>query len=252
MARDFVRASNEYLEIATAPVTVAPLTVSCWANTDVSTTTDDYCLLQIQDASTTDDYWRLNADGDTNSGEFTWRAKRSSGSAIAVSTLVPTTGIWYHIAGIEISSSSRKILVDGGNSGTNATSKVPVNIDTMAIGRERDSTPGDSWEGKIAEVAVWSAALTDTEVGILAAGYSPLFVRPQSLVFYSLLIRDLIEKISGTTLANSGTTVIEHPPIIYPNTPFITSLTATPPTGAIMNQFQGPNLGADLFNGTLL
>jgi hypothetical protein len=32
----------------------------------------------------------------------------------------------------------------------------------------------------------------------------------------------------------------------------IWSIPAAPPVGAIMNQFQGTNLGADLFNGTLL
>lgn len=39
---------------------------------------------------------------------------------------------------------------------------------------------------------------------------------------------------------------------LVPGTVVVQEAEAAPPVGAIMNQFQGANLGADLFNGTLL
>ena len=70
--------------------------------------------------------------------------------------------------------------------------------------------------GSIAEPAVWNVVLTDAEVAILGAGFSPLFVRPQNLVFYPDLIRGLNDKVGGLTLTANGTVVSAHPPIIYP------------------------------------
>ena len=73
-------------------------------------------------------------------------------------------------------------------------------------------------EGYWAETAVWSVALTDAEVASYQAGYSPLLVRPEGLVFYEPSFRDLkADQIGGKTMAEPGTVVaFPHPPgIIY-------------------------------------
>lgn len=226
MARNIVRASNEYLELLSAPVTAPPFTISAWAKTDVGTTTDDYCIAQIQDRSANDSYWRLNADGADNLGEFAFGA-RAPGSSLrqAVSTIVPVVGKWYQVTGIEFTSGSRKVLVDGGGAGTNSEIEVPTGIDSISTGRERDNTDADSWSGDLAEVAVWNVGLTDREASILAI-YSALFVRPQNLVYYTKLLRSPKDRISGSILTLNGTTVSIHPPIIYPSPPMIMTLAA--------------------------
>ena len=224
MARYIDRASNEYLELSSTVVTAAPLTVSAWARTDVSTTTDDYCIVQIGDASEADHYFRLSADGSGDPGELAWGARGGSGSALAQarSSIIPTVDQWYHMAGIEISSSSRRLLVDGTDISTNTSSRTPTGVDTITIGRERDSTPDDSWSGDVAEVGIWDVALTDAEAISLSAGYSPLFIRPQNLVFYAPLIRDVLDRVSGSTLTLGGTPdVSDHIPIIYPSPQFV-------------------------------
>lgn len=227
MARNFVRASDEYLELLSAPITAAPFTISALARTDTDTTSDDYCIAQIQNSAVSGHYWRLNADGSgAEAGDFSFSVNAAGSFEDANSGLIPVVGTWYHVAAIAIASDSRKILVDGTNEATNTVLRTPTNIDSISIGRERDSTPSDSWSGDIAEVAVWNVALMDAEVAILAARYSPLFVRPGNLVFYSLLVRSLQERISGNILTANGTTVAAHPAIIYPSPPFFAAAVA--------------------------
>ena len=55
--------------------------------------------------------------------------------------------------------------------------------------------------------------------------------------------------IPGGGTLSEDTTSAEY---LLPGGGTISVEVAVPPTGAIMNQLQGPNLGADLFNGTLI
>ena len=63
-----------------------------------------------------------------------------------------------------------------------------------------------------AEVGIWNAALTADEVASLAKGMSCDKVRPQSLVFYAPLVRNLIDQKGGLAITNNnGATVANHP-----------------------------------------
>ena len=63
-----------------------------------------------------------------------------------------------------------------------------------------------------AEVGIYNAALTAAEVAALAKGMTCDKVRPQSLVFYAPLVRDLIDAKGGLTITNNnGATVANHP-----------------------------------------
>jgi hypothetical protein len=65
--------------------------------------------------------------------------------------------------------------------------------------------------GQIAEVGIWNAALTAAEVASLAKGMTCDKVRPQNLVFYAPLVRDLNDQKGGLTITNNnGATVAAH------------------------------------------
>ena len=67
-----------------------------------------------------------------------------------------------------------------------------------------------------AEVGIWSAALTQPEIAALAKGMTCDKIRPQSLVFYAPLVRDLNDQKGGLAITNNnGATVANHPRI-YP------------------------------------
>jgi hypothetical protein len=86
------------------------------------------------------------------------------------------------------------------------------------------STACNWLSGKVAEAAVWNVALTITDVAVLNAGYSPLFVKPQNLVAYWPLARDYFNqwhcKFSCSNLLafRAGTPEASaHCPIINPS-----------------------------------
>lgn len=65
--------------------------------------------------------------------------------------------------------------------------------------------------GDIAEVGVWDIDLTAAEVASLAKGVSPALVRPQSLVTYLPLIRDVIDVRAANGFTDVNTTAANHP-----------------------------------------
>ena len=69
--------------------------------------------------------------------------------------------------------------------------------------------------GRIAEVGLWNAALTASEIASLADGMTCDKVRPQSLVFYAPLIRDLQDLRGGLSITNNNTATVANHPRVY-------------------------------------
>ena len=67
----------------------------------------------------------------------------------------------------------------------------------------------------MAEVGIWNAALTAAEVASLAKGMTCDKVRPQSLVFYAPLVRDLIDQKGGLIITNNNTATVAVHPRVY-------------------------------------
>ena len=62
---------------------------------------------------------------------------------------------------------------------------------------------------------MWQASLTAAEIASLAKGMTCEKICPQSLVFYTPLIREIQDLARGMTLTDTSTTVANHPRI-YP------------------------------------
>ena len=66
--------------------------------------------------------------------------------------------------------------------------------------------------GQYAEIGVWHEPLTAAEIASLAKGMTCDKVRPQNLVFYAPLVRDLNDQKGGLVITNNnGATVANHP-----------------------------------------
>lgn len=135
-------------------------------------------------------------------------------------------GAWNHGAAVFASETSRTPYLNG-TAGTNGTVSVVVtNSPNVIVGvRWQGTTAGfgtSGWfDGDIADAAIWNVALTAAEIASLAAGASPLTIRPQSLVFYAPMTGE-----STTTevnligpalsLSNSPARATSHPRIFNP------------------------------------
>jgi hypothetical protein len=70
----------------------------------------------------------------------------------------------------------------------------------------------DKFIGSMANVALWSVALTDSEISALSIGFSPRQIRPQNLKFFTPLINTGKELISHYAISSStGTAAAAHP-----------------------------------------
>ncbi len=113
----------------------------------------------------------------------------------------------------------------------NSSSDTAVGADIRDTGASGNS----AWEGDYAEAAFYTATLTQEELTTLSLGYSPLLVRPSSLVAYWPIIGRTSPEIDivggfGMTLNNAPPTA-DHPSVIYPSTN--TGLWISPPSGAV-------------------
>ena len=203
MAYSFTAASNQYLS-APAPVTTLPITMACWFRVASPSTFN-----AILSTSTT-----IGANRHTllvNVNELRLQTQAGPTPATATATAAPSTE-WHHGAAVVNSTASRTVFLDGGNSNTNTTSLGTVTPTALHIGARFAASFGGFTNGLIAEVGIWNAALTAAEIASLAKGMTCDKVRPQNLVFYAPLVRDLIDARGGRAITNNnGATVAAHP-----------------------------------------
>ena len=218
-ARLFNDAASEFLEnTASAPVTAAPFTMACWGNSDSTTATQT--AIQIQDKDAAGARWNLEFDGTNPADELNFNIIAGGLGTSASTTTGYTANTWHHAAAVEASATSHAVYIDGGNSGSSSTSKAPAGADSISVGRAGDSTPNNYFSGLLAEVAVWSVALSAGDVAQFADPVSALLVRPESLVFYCPIIGRYspeIDVVGGLNLTVTGAVAGAHPRIFYPS-----------------------------------
>lgn len=109
---------------------------------------------------------------------------------------------------------------------------------TLDIGNNVDNNR--SFDGAIAEFALWDRILNAGEIAALAKGFSPIFFDPS---FYAPLIgrnSPETQPISSTTGTVTGAVVDPHPRIIYPTPTQIRRFTTAAAAGATWPGYQSP------------
>jgi len=213
--------TNDYLEVASAPVSIEPFTMATWYYSTTSGVPFEPLLALADSAHTGGDDKQIRLIINDIGGQWTISANSWStdGYHRANATAASSHGVWQHATGVWASQSSRAAYLNGGSKGTdtnlNDNTQVPNELN-IGYGPWSGGTT-DKWNGYLAETAIWNVALTDEEVAILAKGFSPRFVRPQNLVFYLPGVRNIQDLRKGVTLIQGGTvSTIAHPRIIYP------------------------------------
>ena len=232
MARLFNDAAPEYLYINSGILTAVPVSMSCWFNCDDAAIYPTPIFLADKDVGT--EYLGISCRGAAQGNKV--RAVTSNGgtAAYAETSTAWSANTWHHVCAVFASNTDRRIYLDGGGKGTNATNVVPANIDRFCVGFAGTSTPSGYMSGDIAEVALWNTALTDDDAASLAKHISPFMVKQQNLAGYWPLVRGLVDRTYGYTLTASGTVVSAHSRIIYPSSPMglgISPSAAPPSTG---------------------
>lgn len=186
MARGFTRASSHYLEYAGAVGSAPSLTFALWFNSVASTGTST--MIGLYNSASNINNYRL----ETGSAAQILVAFHAgpTGSAQATGVATWTTNTWNHAACKFVTDgvgncNDVSVFLNGANKITNNTS-VPhaTGLNRTSIGRRGTSTAGSYMDGRIAEVAIWSMALSDAQIAQLAKGIRPWKIEWASLIGY--------------------------------------------------------------------
>ena len=209
--------TNQSITTPVAGVTAEPLTIVAWFYPTRNTARTAIVSLADTTAGSpgAQMFYALIEDG-TIAGDPICATKQNGVSVLAeaASTSGFITNEWNHGCAVFTSTTSRTIYLNGGSSATNTTlvSTNANTVDKTAIGCLGRSTSVAFFQGRVAEVGIWNVALTAAEVASLAKGMTCDKVRPQNLVFYAPLVRNLIDQKGGLTITNNnGATVANHP-----------------------------------------
>ena len=252
MARSF-NGSNQYLaRLSTPPVAAGyPFTMACWFKT---ATTATQCLMGLGDAYDVHDHRHtLYTGGAGATLKFQTVDSGTLGQAETAATV--SSGVWSHACGVLGWSNWRAVYLNGGSQDIDTTSVNPVVTDYFGIAAlvsRAGPTVQYYLNGQVAEAAVWDVALTPAEIAVLAAGYPPPFVRPQSLKSYYPLIRssaDVFGNINYAVTEYNSPTVTDGPPMLYYVTPQFGQVITAVPSGTI---FASSVLNSAIFSGTIV
>lgn len=209
---------GDYVDLGSLDVVEAQsaLTVSLWVK--VTTAADFKMLFGKQFSGTSRVTVQTGGSGIGDSNEVIVSVSNGStcnGNTSGANLL--TLNTWVHLAlvfdGGGAANADRMKLYAGGVAKTlNFTGTAPATTPTdTAHAYLGGLTTTNNLTGKIAEVGIWQAALTSTQVGNLAGGDKPDTIAT-GLVFYAALKSDITDS-QGATLTANGNAAIDadHP-----------------------------------------
>ena len=201
--------TSDYL--ALTPFTpIVPVTISAWCR---ATSAADRTIWhqRIGDSSMNSSIrlmlygGKVRADhtsGGTNSAAY------STGS-------FPTDGTWFHCCGYLPATTSRIAYLNGVAGTTNTATRSSFTPDRHRLFSLAPLSASGMLD-QVAEIGVWTAALTAAEILALSRGFPPTKIRPQSLRNYVRGLRTL-RTLVGEPGTISGTSSPEdfHPRMYY-------------------------------------
>ena len=220
MARSF-NGTTQYLECAGAAISSGAATFAGWIYLEAST---DLAYGPAVYNSSANNFWHIR-HVDTQG----WGAVRASGANVAYRLQGSNSTVgWHHVCGTWAASSSAlpSLYVDGVSiTGTTLSATVTPSVDRTGIQTSIYSGRGYG-KGRNAEQAIWAAELSAAEAVALYRGFTPLQIRPASLVAYWPLgghygQLDVDRWKNRYDLTPTGSpTWADHPRVIYPRRSF--------------------------------
>ena len=182
MARDLPGTTSDYLyvgDVAAIDITGTALTVAAWVLLDANT---NRTVAAKYDQTGAGNQYLLYIDGSSN---LTMIVSDSGGDDTAAGATGVSTGVWHHAAGVKngTGAGALKAYLDGAQDAS-VTSDRSIQGTASVLHIGRYSNAAAPFDGAIAEVGIWDAALSAAEIAALARGVSPLHIRRPSLRGY--------------------------------------------------------------------
>jgi hypothetical protein len=222
MARLFNGTTDRLDWASVANLATSAKTLALWINAE-TLTTDQY-FFNINNGAAVSGF-RFFLRGAVVTGSLGYRQVGATDLQRYGNTTVLTANTWTHLLATHNGTFTDYTTVHIYLNGTEIASYFTgVNGDTPTAltglwsvgGRPEDDTR--NFDGQIAEVGLWNRVLTAAEIALLANAYSPVLI-PNSLLFYTDLIRNTANRRGAAASTVDGTTVNPHPRVIHTSHP---------------------------------
>lgn len=225
MARRFNGTSDSINCSTGVPIPTGAMTVSCWVNTAAAAGHYQGIVARNQSNGLTAGPYYLAGNSVITNGHFNYYVQTTgAGGQVGLDpgTILPVTGIWYHVLMTYADASGIAAFVNGvsdgtaaGNGGTQLTTTQP-----QYIGRD---TANSFFAGAIADVAIWNIVLASSQISQLATGVRPVQASPGGLIGWWPLGGTLSPEPdmsgNGNNGVLTGTTFTPDPPQLVPLPP---------------------------------
>lgn len=214
MARDFNGSSYKLTRADTCGFSGYPLSMACWFNLDNTTAT--HGLMNFGSTVTSQNYVGLWADGAASGDPINMVHDDISGATRSNNTTGFSASTWQHAGGV-LTASRIRAWLNGAASTDKSHSLTWPSMNRTGIGVLERGTPALYVDGRIAEAALWNVELETADFLMLAAGCSPLRVKPAGLVAYWPIIgtdTDEDDAVGGYTLTVTGAAKAAHPRMV--------------------------------------
>jgi len=236
MARDFSKNTANYLSLGTGTLgallnALGAVSVHAWLYADtLSTGANDNRSVTVKVSGSSAGV-AMFVGGATAKFGIGGRSVVTDGFQSKSATTTFTSGAWHACGGVcdfagDVVTPYYQGVAEGGGAVTFAnpafTYGAATNHDMIGAADNAPGSTAQQFDGRIAEVAIWTVDIGANGFASLAKGYSPPFVRPDKLIFYADLLgrgspeRDLRSGATGTI--TGSVPVYAHVPIIYPAT----------------------------------
>lgn len=214
MARNF-NGTTDRIDWGNVCPATAAMSVSAWARV----TADGVRREVMTKEAATPKGWELCITAVSGFVEFGVFGNGAYPTSQSTSTGILIADGWSHLGGSrDANGGTLRTYVRGAADGTGSAGAAAPEDDTTVLRFGGRAADRPMW-GDLAELAVWDAELNASEFAALGKGFSPLLIRPTSLVLYAPLIGryspeiDLVGSASGTL---TGTANAAHTRVFYP------------------------------------
>jgi len=225
MARALDHTQSEYLIREEAPVTEYPFVMACRFRIEVNVTSSTSGIMEVRDKSATKYVHSLWFSTTEDKCYIETRNNANRNYAKCAQVIADVT--WYHICGLFVSATDRRILINAANKNTNSGNLTLVNLDRFILGAFGRDPVEAHLTGQIAEAAIWDlwylpGATASDQADYFEANILPGLVAeerpsvyPNGLIAYWDLVSDDDDKRGGYDLTPINTpSWAQHPDVL--------------------------------------
>ncbi len=164
---------------------VLPVTVAAWINPDTITAGDGIFTTNKVSATNRGLWFQItNGTGNLEASYGDNTGTTASDRRSKVSTGAVTTGSWQHVACCIRGAGDMDIYIAGSDAGGSYSGSGGTLTHSASFGGMVAEVVSNTFDGRLAEVGLWTVSLSAAEILALAKGVPPAKIRPDVLLGY--------------------------------------------------------------------